>query len=74
MQVDFISRFAPFQTQQNRSSAQTKERTKQSSASPSAHRRSIDLNVAKNSDNKAHVEVIDPASETFHELRPDTPL
>ena len=74
MPVAFISRLAPFHTQQKRLSVQTKDRTKQGSASPSADRRSIDLNVAKNSDNKAHVEAIDPASETFNGLRPDTPL
>jgi hypothetical protein len=83
---------APGRTQQNRSSVQTKDRTKQGSASPSADRRSqiadqsiyqsinlsiyqsINLNVAKNSNNKAHSEAIDPAFETFHGLRPDTPL
>jgi hypothetical protein len=81
--VNFIRRLAPGRTQQNRSSVQTKDRTKQGSASPSADRRSqinlsiyqsINLNVAKNSNNKAHSEAIDPAFETFHGLRPDTPL
>jgi len=65
-----MRRLAPRRTQQNRSSVQTKDPTKQGSASPSTDSRSTNLYLAKNSNNKAHLGAISPAFETFHGLRP----
>jgi hypothetical protein len=69
-----MRRLAPRRTQQNRSSVQTKDPTKQGTASPSTDSRSTNLYLAKNSNNKAHLGAIGPAFETFHGLRPNTPL
>jgi hypothetical protein len=69
-----MRRLAPRRTQQNRSSVQTKDPAKQGSASPSTNSRSTNLYLAKNSNNKAHLGAIDPDFETFHGLRPNTPL
>lgn len=69
-----MRRLAPRRTQQNPSSVQTKNPTKQGSASPSTNSRSTNLYWAKNSNNKAHLGAIDPAFETFGGLRPNTPL